>query len=167
MYVTIYYFCNVIAPHYSALLCVRLAIYKMEYIIVFMQLCGSHIRCSDGFVNFDVSGVKSVSGRAIRIDGCTNQIMGCSPLSPGANIVSCLVLSCLVLSFTPPFLDQNHFTCHVKFWCLIYMFIWSDICRYVSKDTIFSFVKCYLYVGISMHTFVFIKHLFCKFPFHL
>ena len=36
-----------------------------------------------------------------------NQIMGVVPYLPE------LIILCLVLSFTPPFLDQNHFTCHV------------------------------------------------------
>ena len=81
-------------------------------------------------------------------------VMGCSPLSPGANIVSRVVLSCLSLLpflikiILPVMCDFDH----------IYTCLSEDICRYVSKDMNFQFIKCNTHVGISIYTFAFSIH---------
>ena len=80
--------------------------------------------------------------------------MGCSPLSPGANIVSCLVLSRLSLL---PFLIKIILPVMWDFYHL-HNSLSEDICRYVSKDTNFQWVKCNIHVGISTYTFAFSIH---------
>ena len=71
-------------------------------------------------------------------------------------LILCLVLSRLSLLpflikiILPVMCDFDH----------IYTCLSEDICRYVSKDTNFQFIKCNTHVGISIYTFAFSIHFF-------